>query len=45
VNKTSVKTVAAIVFHNALADSLMDDIFLFVDENTETEIIDEEREI
>ena len=27
------------------ADSLMDDIFLFVEENTEAEIIDEEREI
>jgi len=28
-----------------MADSLMDDISLFVEENTETEIIDEEREI
>ena len=37
--------VAAIVPHNAMADSLMDDISLFVEENTETEIIDEEREI
>ena len=27
------------------ADSLMDDISLFVEENTEAEIIDEEREI
>ena len=37
--------VAAIVPHNAMADSLMDDISLFVEESTEAEIIDEEREI
>ena len=37
--------VAAIVPHNAMADRLMDDISLFVEENTEAEIIDEEREI
>ena len=37
--------IAAIVPHNAMADSLMDDISLFVEENTEAEIIDEEREI
>ena len=37
--------VAAFVPHNAFADSLMDDISLFVEENTEAEIIDEEREI
>ena len=37
--------VAAIVPHNAMADSLMDDISLFVEANTEAEIIDEEREI
>ena len=37
--------VAAIVPHNAMADSLMEDISLFVEENTEAEIIDEEREI
>ena len=37
--------VAAIVPHNAYADSLMEDISQFVDENTEAEIIDEEREI
>ena len=37
--------VAAIVPHNAMANSLMDDISLFVEENTEAEIIDEEREI
>ena len=37
--------VAAIVPHNAMADSLMEDISLFVDESTEAEIIDEEREL
>ena len=37
--------VAAIVPHNAFADSLMEDISLFVEENTEAEIIDEEQEI
>ena len=37
--------VAAIVPHNAFADSLMEDISKFVEENTESEIIDEEREI
>ena len=37
--------VAAIVPHNAMADSLMDSISEFVEMNTEAEIIDEEREI
>ena len=37
--------VAAIVPHNAQADSLMDNISRFVEENCEAEIIDEEREI
>ena len=37
--------VAAIVPHNAMADSLMDDISIFIEENTEAEILDEEREI
>ena len=37
--------VAAIVPHNAFADSMMEDISQFVEENTEAEIIDEEREI
>ena len=37
--------VAAAVSHNAMADSLMEKISLFVEENTEAEIIDEEREI
>ena len=33
--------IAAIVPHNAFADSLMEEISLFVEENTEAEIIDE----
>ena len=37
--------VAAIVPHNAMADSLMDKISSFVEDNTEAEILDEEREI
>jgi uncharacterized protein YlxP (DUF503 family) len=37
--------VAAIVPNNAMADSLMDDISFFVEDNTEAEIIFEEREI
>ena len=37
--------VAAVVPHNAMADSLMEDISRFVEENCEAEIVDEEREI
>ena len=37
--------VAAIVPYNAMADSLMDEISAFVEENTESEIVDETREI
>ncbi len=37
--------VAFIVPHNALADSIMDEISQFVDENTEAEILDEMREM
>ena len=37
--------VAAIVPHQAIADSLMDEISRFVEENTEAEILDEVREI
>ena len=37
--------VAAIVPHNAQADSLMENISRFVEENCEAEIIDEKREI
>ena len=36
---------AAIVPHHAMADSLMDEITLFVEENCEAEILEEEREI
>ena len=37
--------IAAIVPHNAMADSLMDEISLFVEDNCEAQILDEEREI
>ncbi|MBR3742230.1 MAG: hypothetical protein IKN04_17550 [Clostridia bacterium] len=37
--------VAAIVPHNAMADSLMEEISVFAEENTEAEILDEQREI
>ena len=37
--------VAAIVPHNAAADGLMEKISQFVEESTEAEIIDEEREL
>ena len=37
--------IAAIVPHNAQADSLMESISRFVEENCEAEIIDEEREL
>ena len=37
--------VAAIVPHNAMADSLMEEISLYVEENCEAEILDEQREI
>ena len=37
--------VAVIVPHTAMADSLMDKISTFVEENTEAEILDELREI
>jgi uncharacterized protein YlxP (DUF503 family) len=36
---------AAIVPHNTMADSLMDEISLFVEENCEAEILEEAREI
>ena len=36
---------AAIVPHNAMADSLMEEISRFVEENCEAEILDERREI
>ena len=37
--------VAVIVPNNAFADRLMDEISSFIEENTEAEILDEEREI
>ena len=37
--------VAAIVPNNAMADSVMEEIYAFVEENTEAEILDEIREI
>ena len=37
--------VAAIVPHNALADSLMEEISRFMEENSEAEILEETREI
>lgn len=37
--------VAAIVPHNAMADSIMDEMSCFVESNTEAEILDESREI
>ena len=37
--------IAGIVPYNAMADSLMDEISQFVEENTECEILDEGREI
>ena len=37
--------VAVIVPNNSLADSLMEEISLFVEENTEAEILEEQREI
>ena len=37
--------VAGIVPHNAMADSMMDEISQFVEDNTEAEILDEMREI
>ena len=37
--------IAAIVPYNAMADSLMDEISQFVEENCEAEILDEQREL
>ena len=37
--------VAAIVPHNAMADSLMEEISVFVEKNCEAEILDEDREM
>ena len=45
IHQIAVIGVAAIVPHNAMADSLMDEISSFVEENTEAEILNEQREI
>ncbi len=37
--------VAAVVPHSAMADSLMEEISLFVDADTEAQVLDESREI
>ena len=37
--------VAAVVPHNAMADSVMEEISLFVEQNCEAEILEELREI
>ncbi len=37
--------VAAVVPHNAMADSLMEEISMFVEENCEAELLEETREI
>ena len=45
IHQSIVIGVAAIAPHSAQADSLMDEIVRFVEENTEAEIMQEEREI
>ena len=45
VHQTIVIGIAAIVPHQAMADSLMDEISAFVESSTEAEILDEQREI
>ena len=45
IHRIIVISVAAIVPHNAMADSIMDEISGFVETNTEAEILDEKREI
>ena len=44
-HQTIVIGVAAIVPHNAQADSVMEEIMHFMEENTEAEIVEVEREI
>ena len=44
-HQTAVIGVAAVMPHSAMADSLMDEISRFVEENCEAELIDETREI
>lgn len=45
IHQSIVIGVAAIVPHSAQADSLMDEIISFVEQNTDAEIVMEEREI
>ena len=45
IHQSAVIGIAAIVPHNAQADHIMDEIVNFVEENTEAEIVAEEREI
>ena len=45
VHQIIVVGVASIVPHNAMADSLMDEISEFVESNTEAEIVEEIREV
>jgi len=45
IHQSVVIGVAAIVPHSAQADSLMDEIVSFVEQNTEAEIVKEEREM
>ena len=45
IHQIAVIGVATIIPHNAMADSLMDEISLFVEENCEAEILEEAREI
>ena len=45
VHQVIVIGVASIVPHNAMADSLMDEISEFVESNTEAEIVEEIREV
>lgn len=45
VHQTIVIGVAAIAAHNAQADSIMEDILDFVEQNTEAEIVGQEMEV
>lgn len=44
-HQTAVISAACIVPHNAMADSIMDEISAFVEQETEAQILDEHREI
>lgn len=45
IHRIIVISAAAIVPHQAMADTIMDKISRFIEENTEAEILDEKREI